>query len=114
MMVTRGSGRRDRDPTRRATTTTYVPVKHQVEDYDRWKPGFDARAAGRKEMGSCGARAFRVEGSPTEQFILMEYRDGAAAHAFAESDRLRNAMASAGVAGQPEVYFLDEVDSRPA
>ncbi len=93
---------------------TYVLVRHQVEDYDKWKPGFDAHGAERQEMGSRGARVFRVEGSPNEQIVITEWPDSAAAHAFAELASLRAAMQNAGVVGRPDVYFLEEADNQPA
>jgi hypothetical protein len=45
--------------------------------------------------------------------ILLEWTDVKRARQFVESDDLRQAMQRAGVSGQPEIHFLEEL-ARPS
>jgi len=92
----------------------YLLVRHKVEDYDAWKPLYDAHGATRKASGSQGARLFRSASDPNELVILFEWDSLDNARAFAQSDDLRQTMQRAGVADQPDVYFLDSVENAPA
>ena len=47
---------------------------------------------------------------PNELVILLEWDSLDNARQFANADKLREAMQRAGVADQPDVYFLEEVD----
>lgn len=88
-------------------------VRLKVEDYARWKPGFDGHSATRKAHGSKGGHVFRSADDPDEVLILLEWDDLEKARQFAQSDDLRKAMQQSGVSGPPDMYFLDEVD-RPS
>jgi hypothetical protein len=37
----------------------YMFVRHNVEDYERWKPVFEEHGSTRRESGSKGVRLFR-------------------------------------------------------
>jgi heme-degrading monooxygenase HmoA len=87
----------------------HLIVRHNVQDYAKWKPVFDEHAAKRRASGSKGGRLFRSEKDPNEVVILFEWEDLGKAHKFAESEDLRQTMERAGVAGKPDLYFLDEI-----
>jgi heme-degrading monooxygenase HmoA len=88
-------------------------VRHNVEDYERWKPVFEEHGSTRRESGSKGVRLFRNADSPNETVILLEWADLEKARQFAQSEDLRETMKRAGVADEPDVYFLEEVDTVP-
>lgn len=88
----------------------YLLVRHKVEDYARWKPLFDQHSATRRESGSQGGRLFRNAHDPNEVVALFEWDDLEKASQFAQSEDLRETMQRAGVADQPDVYFLEEVE----
>jgi heme-degrading monooxygenase HmoA len=88
----------------------YLLVHHNVEDFAKWKPVFDADATARKAGGSKGGRLFRSANNPNEVVVLFEWDSTEKALQFAQSDSLREAMQNAGVTGRPDVYFLDEVE----
>jgi hypothetical protein len=92
----------------------YMLVRHKVEDYERWKPGFDDHQAVRKESGGKGAVLFRNADDPNETVILLEWGNLEDARRFAGSDDLRETMQRLGVAGQPDIFFLEEVERLPA
>jgi heme-degrading monooxygenase HmoA len=89
----------------------YLLVRHKVEDYQRWKPVFDHdHGAARARSGSMGGRILRNADDPNELLILLEWDSLENARRFADADDLREAMQRAGVADQPDVYFLEEVE----
>lgn len=100
-------------PTATDDPMTYILVRHQVEDYETWKEGFDAHSTTREASGSQGGLLFRDAENPNEVVILLRWDDMARAQAFIGSDDLRETMQRLGVSGPPDIYFLDEVD-RPA
>src|SRR5215217_2316524 len=53
----------------------YMFVRHNVEDYERWKPVFEEHGSTRRESGSKGVRLFRNADSPNETVILLEWDD---------------------------------------
>jgi heme-degrading monooxygenase HmoA len=89
----------------------YLLVRHKVEDYERWKPILDHdRGATRKRSGSKGGWILRNANDPNELVILFEWDSLESARRFANADDLREAMQQAGVADQPDVYFLEEIE----
>ncbi len=88
----------------------YVLVRHKVQDYAKWKPVFDEAADSRKAMGSRGGYLYRNADDPNELVVLLEVADLAKARQYVQSEDLREAMQRSGVADQPDIYFLDEVE----
>jgi heme-degrading monooxygenase HmoA len=93
---------------------TYVVVRHNVEDFAKWKPVYDEHADFRKETGSTGARVLRDLNDPTNVIVITEWPGLEQAQQFAQSPSLHETMGRAGVTGRPDVYFAEEVDSQPA
>ena len=91
----------------------YMFVRHNVEDYERWKPVFEEHGSTRRESGSKGVRLFRNADAPNETVILLEWDDLEKARRFAQSENLRETMERAGVADEADIYFLEEVDTVP-
>jgi len=88
----------------------HLLVRHRVADYGKWRPVFDDHAPFRAEHGSTGGQVFRNADDPAEVVMLFEVDDLDRAREFVRSDELREAMQSAGVVDQPDVYFLDDED----
>ena len=89
----------------------YLLVRHKVEDYERWKPVFDHdHGATRKRSGSKGGWILRSADDPNELVILLEWDSSENARHFVNADETREAMHRAGVADEPDVYFLEEVE----
>lgn len=91
-----------------------VLVRHNVEDYNTWRPVYDGHQAFRKETGSLGARVLRDANDPSNVVVISEWPDMKAAQAFATSPSLHEAMGRAGIVGKPDVYFLEQIDTQPA
>lgn len=92
----------------------YLLVRHNVEDYARWKSVYDGHEAFRRETGSKGARVLRDANDPTNVVVITEWPDEQHALNFAQSANLHETMGRAGVVGKPDIYFLEEVDRQPA
>ena len=82
-------------------------VRHKVEDFDRWKSEYDAFDVERAGMGVTGHGVYQADGDPTDVTIYHHFDDMASAKAFAESSRLKEVMQSAGVVGNPSIWFTN-------
>ncbi len=91
----------------------YILIRHKVEDYAKWKPVFDEHETTRKTSGFKGGYVFRNADDRNEIVILLEVEELEKARQLVESEDLREAMQRAGVADQPDIYFLEEAD-RPS
>ena len=87
----------------------YILVRHKVQDYAKWKPGFDEHATTREANGSKGGLVFRNADDPNEVLVLLEWDDLEKARQFAQSSDLREKMQEVGVVDQPDVYFLNGI-----
>ena len=83
-------------------------VRHKVKEFGPWKKGYDAFDAMRKTMGVTGHGVYQVEGNPNEVTIYHHFGSMDQAKAFAESPKLQEAMAKAGVVGAPDIWFAEE------
>jgi heme-degrading monooxygenase HmoA len=82
-------------------------VRHNVEDFAKFKVVFDQHAGDRRAAGSQGSTVFR--GANNEVVVMVKWHSLEAAQAFAQSDSLHAAMQEAGVTGAPTVYFVEKV-----
>lgn len=89
---------------------SYVLIRHKVKDYASWKPVFDEHGSARQAAGSKGGRLFRSADDPNEVIAILEWDDLQKARDFVASPDLRQAMEQAGVADQPDIYFLEGAD----
>jgi heme-degrading monooxygenase HmoA len=91
-----------------------VLVRHNVEDYNTWRPVYDGHEAFRKQTGSVGATVFRDANDPSNVVVITRWPTMDRALEFANSASLHEVMGKAGVVGKPDVYFLEEIDEQPA
>jgi hypothetical protein len=84
----------------------YLMIRHKVQDFAVWKPGFDAHAPSRKENGLTLKQLLRGADDPNEVILLFEAADLNRAKAFAGSPDLKDIMQKAGVIGAPDIHFL--------
>jgi quinol monooxygenase YgiN len=88
----------------------YIYVRHSVEDYAKWREGYDNHAAARQAGGATDeAYVMRNVDDPNEITIILGWSDVEKAKAFTQSASLKEAMQKAGVTGPPEVRFLETV-----
>ena len=86
----------------------YLYVRHTVEDYAKWREGFDNHAAARQAGGATAeASVMRNVDDPNEITVVLGWRDLEKARAFTQSASLKEAMQKAGVTRPPEIRFLE-------
>ena len=86
----------------------YIHVRHNVEDYAKWKEGFDTHAAARQAAGATDETyVMRNVDDPNDITVIISWSDLEKARSFTKSASLKEAMQKAGVIGQPEVRFLE-------
>ena len=86
----------------------YIHVQHTVEDYARWKEGFDNHAAARQASGANDeVYIMRNVDNRNELTVILGWSDLDKARAFTQSASLKEAMQKAGVTGPPSVQFLE-------
>jgi hypothetical protein len=91
---------------------TTILVRHKVRDFAKWKSTYDTLDSFHKSNKVKSAQIFRNADNPNEVVVLTEMENVDDARRFARSEGLMNAMQNAGVADQPDVYFLDKAGSR--
>ena len=87
---------------------SYLMIRHTVKDFTAWKTAFDTHRSKRVEAGLTDKHLLRSASDPNEVVILCEAKDLNRARAFCDSADLREAMQKAGVAGKPELSFLND------
>jgi heme-degrading monooxygenase HmoA len=89
-------------------------VRLKVADYVTWKQVFDDNDDLHRANGAKADRIFRNAADPNEVMILFDWDNLDRARLFIQSDEVREAMTRAGVADQPDVWFLDEANQPSA
>jgi hypothetical protein len=82
-------------------------VRHPVADFAQWKQAYDDFDGERKGMGVVGDAVFRSADDPNDVTAWHDFETLQSAHDFAGSERLREVMAAAGVAGEPAIWFTN-------
>ena len=86
----------------------YLYVRHSVENYAKWKEGFDTHAAARQAAGATDETyVMRNVDDPNEITAILGWSDLEKARAFTQSASLKEAMQKAGVIGPPKIRFLE-------
>jgi hypothetical protein len=88
-------------------------VSHRVAAYDAWKKVFDADAGPRAEAGIVGHAVNRSIDDPSLVVVYLQSSTPEQIRGFAQSPRLRETMAKAGVEGAPRIAFVQGADWGP-
>ncbi len=84
-------------------------VRHPVTDFAMWKQAYDDFDDERKGMGVTGDAVFQSASDPNDVTAWHDFATLDEARSFSESDRLREVMTSAGVGGEPQIWFTTQV-----
>jgi hypothetical protein len=85
-------------------------IRHHVADVAAWQAVFDEHAFARRANGCRGEQRFRDAADPTVVLALLAWDDLERARLFVDADEWRETMTTAGVVGEPDLWFLEEVD----
>lgn len=91
----------------------HLLIRHRVDDYEAWKPRFDAQVSARRSFGTTGCRMFVNADDPHEVLILFEWDDHARARLFVQSDDLRAALVREAPLAPDDVWYLDDLSELP-
>jgi hypothetical protein len=86
-------------------TTENLTIHHKVEDYAKWRVGYDAHEASRRTAGITNGRVFRRAEDPNDVVVVQDVADVAKARTWVASEDLKTAMQKSGVIGSPSVRF---------
>lgn len=86
-----------------------VIVRHKVRDTVAWRARFDADAPARAAAGLTGVTTYRDSDDDSTVVVLIPVPDLDTARGFMASEPLRKSMEEAGVIGEPEVRYLQEI-----
>jgi hypothetical protein len=90
-------------------STATLIVRHRVTDYGAWRAAYDSVEELRQEHSCLAAEVMTAEGDKNDVFVLHRFPTPEAAHAFAGSSGLKDAMGRAGVVGAPRIEIAVEV-----
>ncbi len=88
-------------------------VRHPVEDFDRWKRGFDAHEPERRAASIVGHHINVAADDPNHVTLFLPLTDLDRAKAFAASDDLRQYTQSIGVTAPPEITWVEPKRQAP-
>lgn len=86
-----------------------VLVRHQVADFNRWKPVFDGALDMRREGGEQQYKLFHDIHDPNDLTLLVEFGSRTEAEKFFQTPEVLEEMKKAGVIGQPQITLLTEM-----
>ena len=81
-------------------------VRHKVEDYAAWRPVYDSLEPLRSQHGCTGARVWQLTDDGNDVLITHDFPTADQAAGFAGDPELKEGMAKAGVAGQPQIEIF--------
>ena len=86
---------------------SWTHIRHRVEDYPKWKEGFDSTAEYKRSHGWNGYRIYAIEGDSNNVLVMEEFETEDQAREFLGSDYLKDVMSSAGVSDQPVIGVVE-------
>jgi len=84
-------------------------VQHKVNNFGKWKNVYDSVANLRTSSGELSDQIYRDASDPNKLTVIFKWDSMANAQKYAQSPELKAAMEKAGVAGPPDIHFLNEV-----
>ena len=91
--------------------TGYTLTILDVDDYGRWKAGFDASEPMRRANGEGKFQTFQSIDNPNQVVVLVEWADVEVARAAMAAEGLKDLMIEAGVHLPIQALFLTETDA---
>jgi hypothetical protein len=88
----------------------WTHIRHRVEDYRKWKEGFDSTAEYKRSHGWKGYRLYSIEGDNNNVLVMEEFETEDQAREFLGSDYLKDVMSSAGVSDQPDIWVVEVLE----
>ena len=87
-------------------------VHHRVRDYEAWKAVFDEHETSRRSHGEIEHRVYRDLHDRNRVVVHNDFPSEEAARSFLDDPSLREAMARAGVEGEPGMSFIERAERK--
>jgi len=87
-----------------------IIIRHKVEDYAKWKRGYDEADWLRKQHGITYASIHHAESDPKDIISVHRFKDMKGAKDFASA--VPALMKEIGVIGKPEIWFSEDDEQR--
>jgi hypothetical protein len=85
-----------------------IVIRHQVEDFDTWKQGYDDAEALRQENNIVRASVHRDPEDPKTVMAVHQFETMQDSRNFIEA--VAPIMKDLGVLGRPEIWFGEDLD----
>lgn len=89
---------------------THLHVGFKVEDYERWKAGYDASIEQRKAAGEISFQVFRNVDDPNTVTVLSVQKSAKQVQAFMDSPDLKARMKASGITEMGQMLIVEEMD----
>jgi len=86
---------------------TRMFVRHDVEDFSRWKKGYDEAAGFQRAAGVTDEAVYQAADNPNDVTVIHDFDSLDEARAFASNPQLKKTMDEIGVTGQPQIWFTE-------
>ncbi len=90
---------------------SFTMIRHRVEDFARWRAAFDSNEQWRRANGEMHYYVFTDADDSNRVTLLQEWVDLEHARRFIANPELQEKMRQSGVSEQPEVHYLNEIES---
>jgi len=90
---------------------THMHVAFRVEDFNRWKEGYDASIEQRKASGEISYQILRDVADPNVVTVISQQQSAEKVQAFLDSPDLKERMKAAGVSEMGRMLLVEEMDS---
>jgi hypothetical protein len=87
-----------------------IIVSHDVRDYDAWRIVYDGLDGYRKQNGIVGHAVNQQLGTPNRVIVYHQAEQPGTLRTFVASTELKEAMQRGGVAGRPDIQFVQVAD----
>ena len=91
----------------------YAMVHYRIRDFDQFKAEFEKVSPELPEFGFIHTWLHRSVDDPSEIVIVHECEDLALARRFYNSDEYRQCIRDAGVVGEPNITYMEGLESMP-
>ena len=89
---------------------THAHIGFKIEDYQRWKDGYDASVEQRKASGEISYMVFRDMKDPLTLSVISVQKSAEKVQAFIVSPDLKDRMKAAGITQMGQMFILEELD----
>jgi hypothetical protein len=83
--------------------------RHKVADYAKWREVYDAADGIRQKHGVTSHGVYQSADDPSDITIYHEFATIEQAKAMAQDPELHQAIANAGVIGEPDFWFTNKL-----